>query len=242
MDLSSQEKLLSVKELTGSYSEIVVFREIDLFVERGEMVALIGANGAGKTSLLKAIAGVLRPRSGKVEFRGKEIQRLPVHQIVQLGISFVQEGRGIFKRVTIEENLRAGAYHRNKKNMLADMERLFEKFPILKDRRYQFAGTLSGGEQQMLAIARALMSKPELILLDEPSLGLAPLVIQNIYRVISDIQVSGNTVLLVEQNANIALKTARRAYVMETGRIVIEGKTSDLAFDPRVQHAYLGVK
>jgi branched-chain amino acid transport system ATP-binding protein len=242
LDLQNQQQLLDVEELTASYSEIVAFREVSLFVQHGEMVALIGANGAGKTSLLRTITGVLRPKKGKIEFYGREIHQLPAHQIVQLGISWVQEGRAIFKRVTIEENLRVGAYHRNKKEMLLDMEKIFEKFPILKDRRSQLAGTLSGGEQQMLAIARALMSRPKLVLLDEPSLGLAPIIVQDIYEIIKNLQVAGNTILLVEQNANIALKTAQRAYVMENGRIVMEGKTRDLMIDSRVQKAYLGGK
>lgn len=242
MDLRNQQQLLDVEKLTASYGEIVAFREVSLFVQDGEMVALIGANGAGKTSLLSTITGVLRPKNGKIKFYGRKIHQLPAHQIVKLGISWVQEGRAIFKRVTIEENLRVGAYNRNKKETLLDLERIFEKFPILKARRTQLAGTLSGGEQQMLAIARALMSQPKLVLLDEPSLGLAPMVVHHIYKVITDLQVAGRTILLVEQNANIALNTAQRAYVMQSGRIVTEGKTRDLIGDPSVQKAYLGGK
>jgi branched-chain amino acid transport system ATP-binding protein len=229
-----------VEDLTAAYGEIVAFREVNLSVRQGEMVTLIGANGAGKTSLLRTITGVINPKKGKIEFDGREIHHLPVYQIVQMGISWVQEGRAIFKRVTIEENLKVGAYHRNKSERLSDVELTFERFPILKNRRSQLAGTLSGGEQQMLAIARALMSRPKLILMDEPSLGLAPLVVQNIYGIISDLQRDGITILLVEQNASIALKTADRAYVMETGRIVMEGTTRDLMTDTRVQEAYLG--
>ena len=240
MDPNNQQQLLNVEDLTAAYAEIVAFREVSLSVRQGEMVTLIGANGAGKTSLLRTITGVLKSRKGKIKFNGREIHHLPVYKIVQMGISWVQEGRAIFKRVTIEENLKVGAYHRNKSEMLSDVELTFERFPILKNRRSQLAGTLSGGEQQMLAIARALMSRPRLILMDEPSLGLAPLVVQNIYGIISDLQRDGITILLVEQNASIALKTADRAYVMETGRIVMEGATSILMTDPRVQDAYLG--
>ncbi len=240
MEPRNKQQLLNVEELTTGYAEIVAFREVNISVQHGEMVAIIGANGAGKTSLLRTITGVLRPKKGKIKFDGREIHNLPAYQIVQMGISWVQEGRAIFKRVTIEENLKVGAYHRDKKGMLSDMEITFERFPILKNRRSQLAGTLSGGEQQMLAIARALMSRPRLILLDEPSLGLAPLIVQDIYGIVSDLQSDGITILLVEQNASIALKTADRAYVMETGRIVMEGMTRDLMTDPRVQEAYLG--
>jgi branched-chain amino acid transport system ATP-binding protein len=236
----NKQQLLNVEELTTGYAEIVAFREVSISVQHGEMVALIGANGAGKTSLLRTITGVLRPKKGKIKFDGREIHNLPAYQIVQMGISWVQEGRAIFKRVTIEENLKVGAYHRDKKGMLSDMEITFERFPILKNRRSQLAGTLSGGEQQMLAIARALMSRPKLVLLDEPSLGLAPIVVKEIYGIITDLQSDGITVLLVEQNASMALKTAHRAYVMETGRIVMEGTTRDLMTDPQVQEAYLG--
>jgi branched-chain amino acid transport system ATP-binding protein len=240
LELRNKQQLLNVEELTTGYAEIVAFREVSISVQHGEMVALIGANGAGKTSLLRTITGVLRPKKGKIKFNGREIHNLPAYQIVQMGISWVQEGRAIFKRVTIEENLKVGAYHRDKKGMLSDMEITFERFPILKNRRSQLAGTLSGGEQQMLAIARALMSRPRLVLLDEPSLGLAPIVVKEIYGIITDLQSDGITVLLVEQNASIALKTAHRAYVMETGRIVMEGTTRDLMTDSRVQEAYLG--
>ena len=240
MEPKNQQPVLHVEDLTAAYGEIVAFREVNLSVRQGEMVTLIGANGAGKTSLLRTITGVINPKKGKIEFDGREIHHLPVYQIVQMGISWVQEGRAIFKRVTIEENLKVGAYHRNKSEMLSDVKLTFERFPILKNRRSQLAGTLSGGEQQMLAIARELMSRPKLILMDEPSLGLAPLVVQNIYGIISDLQRDGITILLVEQNASIALKTADRAYVMETGRIVMEGTTRDLMTDTRVQEAYLG--
>jgi branched-chain amino acid transport system ATP-binding protein len=236
----TEPMMLNVEGLTAAYGEIVAFRDVNLFVGPGEMVTLIGANGAGKTSLLRTISGVLKPCKGKVQFKEREIHHLPVHEIVQLGIAWVQEGRGTFKRITVEENLRVGAYHRKKKAMLADMEAIYMRFPILKERCNQVAGTLSGGQQQMLAIARALMSRPRLILLDEPSLGVAPIIVNEIYEIIKGLQRDGITVLLVEQNAALALKTAQRAYVMESGRIVMQGLSKDLADNPCVQQAYLG--
>ena len=240
MEPENKQSILHVEDLTAAYGEIVAFRDVSLDVRQGEMVTLIGANGAGKTSLLSTIAGIIKPKKGKIDFHGKAIHHLPVYQIVQMGISWVQEGRAIFKRIKIEENLKVGAYLRDKKAMVSDMEWIFRRFPILKNRRSQLAGTLSGGEQQMLAIARALMSRPKLMLLDEPSLGLAPLVVQNIYEIISELQRGEITILLVEQNARIALKTADRGYLMETGRIVLKGTARELMTESRVQEAYLG--
>jgi len=207
------------------------------------MVTLIGANGAGKTSLLRTIAGILKPSTGKIFLGSAPIHGVRPHNIMRQGISWVQEGRAIFKRISVEENLKVGGYPRkDKKAVRSDLEWIFDKFPILQQRRLQSAGTLSGGEQQMLAIARALMNRPELVMLDEPSLGLAPIMIQHIYDIISDLQRLGITVLLVEQNARVALKTATRAYLMEIGRIIAEGPADQLLTDPRVQEAYLGGK
>ncbi len=235
--------LLRVENLTAGYHGVVALRDVNFFVQAGEMVTLIGANGAGKTSLLRIIAGILRPSAGKIFFSGSTIGHLPPHTIMRQGISWVQEGRAIFNRINVEENLKVGAYPRkDKKAVRSDLEWVFEKFPILEQRRSQPAGTLSGGEQQMLAIARALMSRPRLMMLDEPSLGLAPIMIQHSYDIISDLQQLGITILLVEQNARIALKTATRAYLMEIGRIVTEGPAERLMTDPRVQEAYLGRK
>ena len=229
-----------MEDLTAAYGEIIAFREIEFSVKQGEMVTLIGGNGAGKTSLLRTIVGVIKPRKGKIEFDGSQIQNLPMRQIVQMGITLVQEGRAMFKRIKVEENLKVGGYLRNKKENLKDLEWVFQKFPMLKERRFNLAGTLSGGEQQMLAIARALMSRPKLILLDEPSMGLAPRIVKNIYEIISELRNSRITVLLVEQNAHIALHIADRGYLMENGRIVMEGEAKELIADPRVQMAYLG--
>jgi len=233
--------LLQVEDLSAAYSGVAAFRGVSLFVRSSEMVTLIGANGSGKTSLLRTIAGVIKPSAGQIYFGGSPISHLPPHEIARRGIAWVQEGRAILTRITVEENLKVGAYSRtDKKAIRSDLLWMFGKFPVLQERRSQWAGTLSGGEQQMLAIARALMSRPKLILLDEPSLGLAPLMIRGVYEIISDLQQSGITILLVEQNARIALKVATRAYLMETGRIVSDGPTRQLATDPKVQQAYLG--
>jgi branched-chain amino acid transport system ATP-binding protein len=209
-------------------------------VERGEIVAILGANGAGKTTLLNAISGLLRPQSGHISFEGRATAGCAAEQLVSWGISHVPERRQIFATMSVLDNLRLGAYHRHRNDWRADLEFVFRLFPILAQRKTQDGGTLSGGEQQMLAIARGLMSKPQLLLLDEPSLGLAPLIVKELMRVIAELRQQGLTVMLVEQNARAALKIADRGYVLETGRVVLEGKAVELMANPEVQHAYLG--
>jgi branched-chain amino acid transport system ATP-binding protein len=214
---------------------------VSMHVEKGEVVTLIGANGAGKTTTLRTITGLLEPTEGRILFEEEEISGRPTHQLVARGISMSPEGRGVFANLTVRENLHMGAYlKKNKAEIAEDLERGFRMFPRLKERESQKAGTLSGGEQQMLAMARALMSRPRLLLLDEPSLGLAPLVVHTIFEAIDEIRGEGMTVLLVEQNAHAALKHSDRAYVLETGRIVMEGPSKELAADPRIKEAYLG--
>lgn len=210
-------------------------------VEEGEIVSLIGANGAGKSTALRAISGILAPRSGKIRFQGKDIAGLPPHRIARLGISHVPEGRGVFSNMTVLENLRLGADASGRgKEAAGVLARVVSMFPRLAERSGQMAGTLSGGEQQMLAIGRALMAKPSLMLLDEPSMGLSPLLVEEIFHMITDVNRAGTTVLLVEQNASMAFSIARRAYVLEAGCVVLEGRTEDLRSDPGVQGAYLG--
>jgi branched-chain amino acid transport system ATP-binding protein len=232
--------LLSVRNLEVSYGTIPALHGIDLDVEKGEIVTLIGANGAGKTTTLRTISGLLRPRVGEVTFNSGTITGIKPHVITAMGISHVPEGRGIFANLTVSDNLELGAYLRKDKVAQSEYERIFTLFPVLKDRFKQNAGTLSGGEQQMLAISRALMSKPQVLLLDEPSLGLAPQMVQTIFRVIREINSEGTTILLVEQNAHMALVTANRGYVMETGRIVLHDDTKALLASDRVKKAYLG--
>ncbi len=233
--------LLEVKGLEVSYGGIVAVRGIDLAVEQGELVALIGANGAGKTTTLKALAGMLRPSGGSVHFDGHAITREPCHRLLPRGIALVPEGRGVFARLTVRENLEMGAYIRNDRAAVnADMARVFELFPRLQERRAQVAGTLSGGEQQMLAIGRALMGRPRLLLLDEPSMGLAPMMVQKIFEVIRMISAEGVTVLLVEQNASLALQAASRGYVMESGAITLTDGATALLASAQVRQAYLG--
>ena len=241
MEPKTNGTMLAIKELHAGYGPITVLKGVDLHVRPGEIVALIGANGAGKSTLLRTISGVIRPRRGVIEFQGEPIQRLREDKIVQRGIVQVQEGRGILSRMTVRENLELGAFARGDADGIAqDLERLFTKFPVLRTRQYQRGGTLSGGEQQMLAIARALMARPQLLLMDEPSLGLAPFLVREIFRIIADLKREGRTILLVEQNARKALQCADRVYVMETGRIVLEGSGQELLHSPEVQRAYLG--
>ena len=232
--------MLEVKHLKVSYGGINAVKGIDLQVDAGEMVALIGANGAGKTTTLKAICGVLQ-HAGRVHYNGEDVSRLPAYQLVELGIALVPEGRGVFGRLTIEENLYMGAYVINDRALIrSEIDRIYHLFPRLKERRSQTAGTLSGGEQQMLAIGRALMSQPKLLLLDEPSMGLAPLMVEKIFDVVRQISDNGVTILLVEQNARLALDVSHRGYVMESGLVTLQGESSDLLDNPQVRQAYLG--
>ena len=233
---------LEIKDLRVHYGKIEAIKGISFHVNQGEIVTLIGANGAGKTTTLKTISGIRGVSSGSIIFDGKDISKMPAHERVNLGISQAPEGRGIFPGMTVLENLEMGKFHRkNRKNeMDEDLDMVYELFPRLKERAFQDGGTLSGGEQQMLAIGRALMARPKLLLLDEPSMGLAPQMIANIFRIITEINKTGVTILLVEQNAQQALQRADRAYILETGNIVKEAKASDLLNDPAVREAYLG--
>ena len=233
--------MLVVKDIDVYYGAIHALKKVSINVEQGSIVTLIGANGAGKSTTLKTISGLIRPKSGSITFKGKEITRVLPEKIVELGISQVPEGRRIFAAMTVMENLEMGAFRRkNKADINRDIEMVFTRFPRLKERRKQTAGTLSGGEQQMLAIGRALMARPELLLMDEPSMGLAPLLVREIFEIIKDINSQGTTILLVEQNAKIALSTADYAYVIETGEIVLQGKARELRHSEEVKKAYLG--
>lgn len=234
------ETILSVKSMEVAYGQIPALHGIDLEVQKGEIVTLIGANGAGKTTTLRSISGLLKPRKGSVHFDGKPITALKPHVITKMGVSHVPEGRGIFANLTVHDNLELGGYLRKDKIQQSEYDRVFSLFPVLKERIKQNSGTLSGGEQQMLAISRALMAKPSLLLLDEPSLGLAPQLVQTIFRVIREINQEGTTILLVEQNAHMALTTAHRGYVMETGRIVLADSTKALLASDQIKKAYLG--
>jgi branched-chain amino acid transport system ATP-binding protein len=233
--------LLELRDLHAGYGRIEVLKGISLTVDEGEIVTLIGANGAGKTTTLMTISGVLRPRSGSMRFAGRELAHVPAHEVVALGIAQAPEGRKIFPRLSVLENLQIGAFTRSDLDGIArDIERVYELFPILAERRHQAGGTLSGGEQQMVAVGRALMARPKLLMLDEPSLGLAPLVVKKIFEVIAELNQQGVTILLVEQNARMALKLANRGYVLETGELIIQGAARELLDDPRVRSAYLG--
>jgi branched-chain amino acid transport system ATP-binding protein len=233
--------MLRLDNVSVNYGAIEALTGITMHVEKGEVVTLIGANGAGKTTTLRTITGLLEPRDGRITFEGEDISGRATHKLVARGISMSPEGRGVFANLSVRENLQMGAYlNKNKQAIAADMTRVFEMFPRLKEREAQKAGTLSGGEQQMLAIGRALMSRPRLLLLDEPSLGLAPLIVHTIFEAIEEIRGKGTTILLVEQNAHAALGHSDRAYVLETGRIVMEGPSKELAADPRIKEAYLG--
>jgi branched-chain amino acid transport system ATP-binding protein len=233
--------LLEVKNIHSFYGHIHALRGVSLNVEEGEIVTLIGSNGAGKTTTLRSVHGILPPREGRIVFRGKEIQGVPAHDMIERGISQSPEGRKIFHRMTVLENLEMGAYHRNDRGEIQeDMTRVLNLFPHLKERVKQEAGTMSGGEQQMLAIGRSLMGRPKLLLLDEPSMGLAPVLVERIFQVIEEINKQGTTILLVEQNANVALEIATRGYVLETGTIVNAAPAQKLREDPKVREAYLG--
>ena len=235
----SHKKILELKDVHIAYGGIEAVKGIELWVNQGELVSLIGSNGAGKTTTLKAIAGLIQPKSGNIFFNEKPSSSIS-HELVQNGLALVPEGRGIFTRMTVIENLMMGAYCRNDDLIDNSMQQMFEYFPRIKERSQQLAGTLSGGEQQMLAIARALMSQPKLLLLDEPTMGLSPIMVETIFDVIRTISKQGMTILLVEQNAKIALSMSNRAYVMESGEITMTGSGEDLGQDPRIQEAYLG--
>lgn len=232
--------MLQVQDLRVAYGDIEALHGVSLDVAEGEIVTLIGANGAGKSTTLRAISGLVRARSGRILFRGQEITRTPAHRIVALGIGHVPEGRKIFTEMTVQENLELGAYIADPRRFREDLEAVFERFPRLRERRRQAAATLSGGEQQMLALGRALMLRPRLLLLDEPSMGLSPRLVQEIFGIIAELNQAGTTILLVEQNAAMALSIAHRAYVLETGRVVLHGPARELQNHPAVRAAYLG--
>lgn len=233
--------MLKVENLKVSFGGIEAVKGISFEVKEGEIVTLIGSNGAGKTTTLRTISGIVKSRSGKVIFNNKNITNIEPSEIVKMGITLCPEGRRIFPDMTVLENIKIGAYLRND-DITSDIKKCQRLFPILKDRENQLAGTLSGGEQQMLAVARSLMSKPKIMMLDEPSLGLAPLVVKNIFEIIKEINNEGVTILLIEQNANMALRIADKAYVLETGKIVTEGTGKELLNDPKIKEAYLGKK
>lgn len=235
--------MLQIKNLTINYGAIEAVKDVSFHVEEGEVVTLIGANGAGKTSILRTISGLVRPKSGSISFLGQDIQKLPARKIVAQGLSQVPEGRHVFSGLTVMENLEMGAFlNKNREENQKNLKMIFDRFPRLDERRNQDAATLSGGEQQMLAMGRALMSKPKLLLLDEPSMGLAPIFIQEIFDIVQDIQKQGTTVLLIEQNANKALSIADRAYVLETGKVVLAGTGKDLLESDQVKKLILVVK
>ena len=232
--------MLAVRGLYSGYGKIEVLHDVSLDILQGQIITLIGANGAGKTTLLKAISGLLRPTAGTIEFEGANIARRPPHKIVKQGISHVPEGRAILKRMTVLDNLRMGAYVRSDSEIARDIESVLARFPALSERRMQMAGTLSGGEQQMLAIGRALVARPRLLLLDEPSLGLAPKIVTRIFHTLRELKNEGKTILLIEQNARQALQVADYGYVIERGRIVVAGSGQELMSMPVVQRTYLG--
>lgn len=233
--------MLKVENINVYYGVIHAIKDVSFDVQQGEIVALIGANGAGKTSIMHALSGLIKPASGKIEFLDNEITKVPAHKIIAKGLAQVPEGRRIFSQLSVEDNLEMGAYLRTDAKVNQDLEKVYERFPRLRERKNQLAGTLSGGEQQMLAMGRALMSKPKLLLLDEPSMGLSPILVNEIFKIIQEInRDDGVTVLLVEQNANKALSIANRAYVLETGNITISGDANEVANNPKVREAYLG--
>ena len=233
--------MLEVKDLGVYYGVIQAIKGISLHVDKGEVIALIGANGAGKTTTLHTVTGLISPKNGHVLFEGKDITKVPAHKIVSMGMAHVPEGRRVFAELSVYENLKMGAYTRKDKNEIEEsLKNVYKRFPRLEERKNQMAGTLSGGEQQMLAMGRALMSRPKIILMDEPSMGLSPIMVNEIFDIIRSVSESGTTVLLVEQNAKKALSIADRAYVLETGKIVLEGKAKDLLEDDSIKKAYLG--
>ena len=233
--------MLEIRDLSVYYGVIQALKGISFDVNEGEVIALIGANGAGKTTTLHTLTGILPAKTGSIRFNGVELTKTPAHKIVKMGIAHVPEGRRIFQQLTVLDNLRLGAFTRNDKDGIAeDMQKIYKRFPRLEERKSQIAGTLSGGEQQMLAMGRALMSRPKIVVMDEPSMGLSPILVSEIFDIIESIRKDGTTVLLVEQNAKKALSIADRAYVLETGRITLSGKATDLISDEKVRKAYLG--
>ena len=233
--------MLEVNDLEVYYGMIQAIKGVSFHVDQGEVIALIGANGAGKTTILHTVTGLLSPKKGSVVFEGQEVTKIPAHKIVSLGMAHVPEGRRVFAELSVYENLKMGAYTRKDKSEIEEnLQKIYERFPRLKERKNQMAGTLSGGEQQMLAMGRALMSQPKIILMDEPSMGLSPILVNEIFDIIQEVSKSGTTVLLVEQNAKKALSIADRAYVLETGRIALEGRAEDLLRDDSIKKAYLG--
>ena len=233
--------MLTVENLEVNYGMIKAIRDVSLTVDEGEIISLIGANGAGKTTTLHTITGLIAPKAGKITFEGKDLNHVPAHKIVAMGMAHVPEGRRVFQQLSVQDNLLLGAYTRKDKAEIDEsLEQVYVRFPRLQERRKQIAGTLSGGEQQMLAIGRALMSRPQMLLLDEPSMGLSPILVQEIFRCIQEVNRDGTTILLVEQNAKMALSISNRAYVLETGEISLEGNAADLLHNEQVQNAYLG--
>ena len=236
--------MLEIRKLCKYFGDLEVLQDINISVEKGEVVVIIGANGAGKTTIMKTVTGLLKPAQGEITFADRNISRLPAEKIVKLGLAMCPEGRQVFPQHTVYENLVLGGYlvRKDKSTFLRNIEQMYDLFPILKERSKQFAGTLSGGEQQMLAIARAMMSNPKLLLLDEPSAGLAPIYVKSIFDMLQKLSEQGTTILLVEQMANMALKIADRAYVLETGRIALGGDAAEIRNDPKVVESYLGTK
>ena len=233
-------EMLKVSDLHVYYGSIHAVKGVSFEVHEGEVVTLIGANGAGKSTILNTVSGLLHPRSGSILFHGKDLHGVPAHKLVGMGLAQVPEGRHVFLQMTVQENLEMGAFSQPSSGIEADLESVYQRFPRLLERRKQIAGTLSGGEQQMLAVGRALMAKPKMILMDEPSMGLSPLLVKEIFAIVQEVNKQGITILLVEQNAKMALAISDRAYVLETGNISIEGNAADLLNDPRVKKAYLG--
>jgi branched-chain amino acid transport system ATP-binding protein len=234
--------LFETRNIEVGYGKIKALRGLTVSVDAGEVVTLIGANGAGKSTFMKTISGLLSPSSGEIYFNGERIDKLPAHQIARRGLIQIPEGRRIFPLLSVEENMMMGAFFRKDREIRSDLDRIYGDFPILKERRSQLGGTLSGGEQQMLAFARALMSRPKLLALDEPSMGLAPVIVDKVFKIIKDINAAGMTILLVEQNARAALSVAQRGYVMETGTVLMHDRTSALLANDRVRHSYLGIQ
>ncbi len=234
------EVVLDVQDIHVYYGQVHALKGVSLQIMRNEIVTLIGANGAGKSTTLSAISGLAKPRTGRIVYEGRDLSGVPAYDVVKLGLSQSPEGRRIFPRMSVKENLEMGAFSRSNKDLGADFERVYHLFPVLSERKSQPGGTLSGGEQQMLAMGRALMARPKLLMLDEPSMGLAPMFVEKIFDIIKEINSQGTTILLVEQNANVALEVSNRGYVIETGQVVLADKASELLKNPQVQEAYLG--